>query len=425
MIIQGEEIYVIDNPRDEETVMVYAPLRRFLGLAPITIKENFKNSINVTDSVVDLIMERLKSKKIISIEELLYADKKRLKININLTDNCQLRCKYCYDKSCENDTHLDMTLTEVMKVTDSFIQYYKEHSKSQRIDFSFFGGAEPTYNSKLFVESIEYIKEKCSESQLVPHFGMTTNGCYTTELMDYIINNFVGVTFSIDGPKEIHDKHRILWDGNGSFDLIINNARALHNSSIAHSYRVTVSNYSLLHWRELLDFFISEFPGDRVVLGLLLPIGRGKAIDDLIPDQDLWNKVAPQMYEYAKNKIKLSFLTVNDPDVLRVHYCGTGRGTMWIVSRDGNIVACSHDRSDSSLKVGTFDFETSTMKIDSNAVKKLKQDLAVTNLQHCKDCFCKYTCSGGCPSQNIMGLVRNCDTTRQLTALTFVDYLNE
>ena len=41
--------------------------------------------------------------------------------------------------------------------------------------------------------------------------------------MEFIKNNKIAISTSLDGPKEIHNKCRILRNGNGSYDYVIKN----------------------------------------------------------------------------------------------------------------------------------------------------------------------------------------------------------
>lgn len=423
MIINGEEIYLIDVENEDNIVILYAPLRRFIG----TINQESKNKIIAKNSsAIEEMMCRLKKNPIISLHTLNDYGTKYPRYNINLTDNCQLRCLYCYDSACSAESDKDMSLNEVESVVDACIAYSRENFSSVRkIRFSLFGGAEPTYNKELFYHTIEYIKSKCKEENLEFELGMTTNGCYSPDVMDYIIDNFSGITFSIDGPKIIHDFQRPLANGHSSFDIVFKNAKKLYNSNVLNSFRVTVTSYTLNHWKELMDFFINNFPNSKVTLAPVLPLGRGRSQKELVPQKNEWENTLKIMYDYSKDKINLNLLTIVDPSVLRTSYCGVGKGTLWIISKNGDIVCCSHDRNDELFKIGKLDFERKKIRIDKNKVEILKKKFNVNEYPECHNCFCKYTCSGGCPSQRENGLMINCQLIKEFTAQLFYDTIKK
>ena len=52
-------------------------------------------------------------------------------------------------------------------------------------------------------------------------FSLTTNGTLLKpEIIEFLAENHVGVTISIDGPKEVQDKFRVFHNGTGSYDVV-------------------------------------------------------------------------------------------------------------------------------------------------------------------------------------------------------------
>lgn len=295
----------------------------------------------------------------------------------------------------------------------------------KKIKFSFFGGAEPTFDFHLFKQVIEYIKQKSKADGFEYIFGMTTNGCYGSEVMDYIIQNFNSITYSLDGPEFVQNFHRPMLNGKGSFDIVFRNAKKLYNSNLKFGFRLTVSAITLKRWKEVIDFFEKEFKNSELYLAPLLPIGRG-ADDDLQPIlPNEWQNLAKEIYLYAKDKVKVHFPNVESPEIVSASFCGAATANLWIISKDGTISTCPHDRLNPIHMIGSYDFDENTFEIDEKKVEQIRERFSVLNYPECKDCFCKYTCAGGCPSQKVFGLKPVCEMTRTLTKLKFSEYLKE
>jgi uncharacterized protein len=128
-------------------------------------------------------------------------------IDLNLTDDCNWRCKYCIEK----DYHCTNYMSE--KVVDAIIQkadYLLDRNYFNTIKFGFWGG-EPTLNIKAMEKIINYYYKNSRVS-----FGIFTNG----ELIDKIlplIDKAVGyfknpqrfeIQVSYDG-FDIHNKKRV------------------------------------------------------------------------------------------------------------------------------------------------------------------------------------------------------------------------
>ena len=52
-------------------------------------------------------------------------------------------------------------------------------------------------------------------------FSLTTNATLLKpEIIEFLAENQVGVTISIDGPREVQDKFRVFHNGTGSYDVV-------------------------------------------------------------------------------------------------------------------------------------------------------------------------------------------------------------
>ena len=88
----------------------------------------------------------------------------------------------------------------------------------------FFGG-EALLNFKLMRQTVAYAEEKAQAEDKVVDFSLTTNGTLLTdEVIDFFQAHRFGVTISIDGPKDLHDKRRVFLtkqgEQKGSYDLL-------------------------------------------------------------------------------------------------------------------------------------------------------------------------------------------------------------
>lgn len=109
------------------------------------------------------------------------------------------------------------------------VDYLYGHSmSSEDIYISFYGG-EPLLMFRLIKEVVEYVKrEYC---QRTVHFNLTTNGTlFTPEIVQYFIKNNIQIMFSLDGPKEVHDKNRIFAGSNrGTFEKLRDSMKMIYS----------------------------------------------------------------------------------------------------------------------------------------------------------------------------------------------------
>lgn len=135
---------------------------------------------------------------------------------LNLTNDCNLDCKYCYAEgghygTCATSKH--MTLTVLKQVVDKALALYPKGI----IQVQFFGG-EPLLNHEVMTEGIEYINSVTSQLNLEkPLYSIVTNGTLIDDQIIKIFNqHFHSVTISLDGMKVINDSQRVFKASNES-----------------------------------------------------------------------------------------------------------------------------------------------------------------------------------------------------------------
>lgn len=164
-------------------------------------------------------------------------------IILNVTENCNLRCKYCYwseiYENTRNRTVNVMTSEVALKALDYFFDKMKkisDYNPGKECAITFYGG-EPLLNFKLIKECIEYTKKNCPTSYI---FNMTTNGLLLKgEILEYLVKNEVYIGISFDGSKENHDRLRVDEKNMGSHERILSNLHEI-NSLYPHYDKITI-----------------------------------------------------------------------------------------------------------------------------------------------------------------------------------------
>lgn len=134
-------------------------------------------------------------------------------VSIWVTNDCNMHCDYCYvgEKGILNLSLQDYDYIE------TFIYRAHERNKEDNIYIKFFGG-EPLLNFEFLKYFIEHFK---SENVI---YSVTTNGTLLTgEKLDFLVKNNVELFVSVDGGEKIHDNHRKLKSGIGSWNVIKKN----------------------------------------------------------------------------------------------------------------------------------------------------------------------------------------------------------
>ena len=149
------------------------------------------------------------------------------------------------------------------------------------VRLTFFGG-ETLLNFDVLEKTIPYARRRAAEAGKRVEFSLTTNGTLLRpEVIEFLADNDVGVTISIDGPKEMQDRFRVFHDGRGSYDVVAPKVRELlkRHRSRPIGARVTLTSDVLditriyRHLREEVGFWevgfapVTTSPGRAHAIG--------------------------------------------------------------------------------------------------------------------------------------------------------------
>ncbi|QNU67333.1 Cys-rich peptide radical SAM maturase CcpM [Ruminiclostridium herbifermentans] len=147
-------------------------------------------------------------------------------ITLQVTQQCNLRCKYCaYSGEYDNRIHSNKRLS--FETAKKGIDFLFEHSyNSEQVGVGFYGG-EPLLEFELIKKCIEYSEANSEGKELI--FSITTNGTLLTKtVVEYLCSHNVSLVISLDGPKNVHDKNRrFAGKDKGSFDIVMKNVEAI------------------------------------------------------------------------------------------------------------------------------------------------------------------------------------------------------
>ena len=403
MIIKDEEIFFIET--DNNKTLIYLPLRSYLGI----IKNKNKTKLL---SGEPLFFDKIKKRKLIDIQELHnYVSKGAPSLSIAITDNCNIGCLYCHHSAGDigRVNSIDLKLAY-----DAIDNYFDKNSAAKEVRITFMGGGEPTADIYTLKNVISHANKMAANKNIKVSYRMATNGCFSNTIAEYILNNFSEISLSFDGPEYIQNLQRPFKNGSGTFKDVYRTAKYLYNNKFPFAFRSTISDFSMKHLEDIIDFFSTEFPGKSVGLEPLNPYGRAERQNILKPpDRIEFAKKLIEAFEYSKNKnIHILSAGLGKFETLRTIFCGAVGIPNYTILTNGIISCCTRDNVPDEFNYGRFDSEKKCMVIDDKKVENIRK-MNVFNYKECQDCFCKYHCAGDCPDLRLSGLV-NCEANRIL-----------
>lgn len=150
---------------------------------------------------------------------------------IEVTDSCNLKCKYCgygefYGNYDTRETR-NQTFGNVKILIDYLADLWRSDyniSFNNKVIIGFYGG-EPLLNMQLIRETIEYV-ERLQIGSLTFSYNMTTNGMLLDRYMDFLVEKNFALLISLDG-NAYQSGYRVDKAGNSSFERITRNVQKL------------------------------------------------------------------------------------------------------------------------------------------------------------------------------------------------------
>lgn len=316
--------------------------------------------------------------------------------DVFLTEDCNHRCDYCFVKGKNSFHSMDEALAR--RAVDFMIEASKD---TQRIGMLFFGG-EPLLKFEVLQAMVAHARRRQEETGKEFGFDMTTNGTLLNEeRARWLAQHQIKYLLSIDGIREVHDRHRKMLGGGSSYEAVMSQMRMLKRYQPWMGTRLTVhpdvADGLSENVRQLYRQGINQF-----IIGPAT--GLDWSAERLAVYEREMCRVADFYREAKANKWPFRMtLFEQDMDCAEGKYknvwgCGAGRGRVCISAR-GELYGCA--------KILGVDGLRDTHKIGDvwNGAYRLRPRRDLLNLHpsarpRCVQCEHADDCTGGCPATN-------------------------
>ncbi len=316
---------------------------------------------------------------------------------MHIAHTCNLNCSYCFASQGKYQGERAVMSFEVGKRALDFLVENSGSRKNLEVDF--FGG-EPLMNFEVVKRLVEYARSIEKQKGKNFRFTLTTNGLLIDdEVIDFANSQMSNVVLSLDGRKEIHDRYRVDYAGNGSWERIVPKFQKLVEKRGGKNYYIrgtfTHANPDFLKdIKQMLDLGFTELSMEPVVCA------RGDkeelTYEDLPIVLEQYEKLAELMIERDKQGKPFTFyhymIDLQGGPCIYKRISGCGSGTEYMaVTPWGDLYPCHQFVGDEKFKLGDIYSGVSNFE-----VRKSFENCNVYSRDDCKDCWAKLYCSGGC-----------------------------
>ena len=316
---------------------------------------------------------------------------------IHIAHTCNLNCEYCFASQGKYHGERAMMSLEVGKRALDFLIENSGSRKNLEVDF--FGG-EPLMNFDVVKGMVEYARSIEKEHNKNFRFTLTTNGILIDDdVIEFANREMSNVVLSLDGRKEVHDRFRVDYAGNGSWDKIVPKFKKLIDARGGKNYymRGTFTHHNpdfLKDIETMLDLGFTELSMEPVVCAPGDPSELTK--EDMAIVMEQYEKLAELMLKRDKEGKPFTFyhymidLTGGPCIYKRISGCGSGTEYM-AVTPWGDLYPCHQFVGDEKFKLGDI-----WNGVDNTEIQDEFMSCNVYAREECRDCWARLYCSGGC-----------------------------
>ena len=247
---------------------------------------------------------------------------------------------------------------------------------------------------------VEYARSVEKERGKNFRFTLTTNGMLIDDdVIDFANREMSNVVLSLDGRKEINDRLRVDYAGNGSYERIVPKFQKLVEARGNKNYymRGTFTHANPDFTKDLFhmaDLGFTELSMEPVVCAPEDPAAL--TAEDLEIVKDQYELLAKDMLRREKEGKPITFyhymldLTGGPCIYKRISGCGSGTEYM-AVTPWGDLYPCHQFVGEEAYKLGDI-----WNGVTNTALREEFRSCNAYARPECNDCWARFYCSGGC-----------------------------
>lgn len=326
-------------------------------------------------------------------------------IIIKPTYSCNFRCKYCYLGNSTKESSKMFNASFVQNAIRQIKDNVVEVKSRKKVTFIWHGGEPLLWGVENFRLVFEFMEDVLSDIDYSNSI-QTNLSLLTEEYVDLFLKYNVHVGFSVDGFRELNDSQRVLTNGRGTYDLIIDRLNLARAKGLCMGCIIVGTKNSIGRVEELYKFvsdnrlnfkfnplFISgEARNNDEELG----ITTGEYADMTIELFDLW-------YNDTENRITESNFVEIASNILTGHTSGCLFGkncqeNFFAIAPTGDVFPCGRfcDESTTEFSYGNLHDESLTDILTRAKKSDCYNRYKYIEESSCRQCEYFHICHGGC-----------------------------
>lgn len=313
---------------------------------------------------------------------------------LNISHDCNLKCRYCY---ANGGDYGDKNQIMSEEIAQKCIDYWYENIDKNKKFFEvvFFGG-EPLMNQKVFFYVINKINEIVGNLGAKVRYTMATNGTIINdEILTVISNNNFNLSISNDGMEYIHNRNRPYKSGKGSYKDVMKNILKFQQVSKKLVVNMVIMKKDISFVEQSVKELWSKGLNE-INISLCMDSNQKLEFEDL----ESWNNQIKALSQITyENMIsgKNQYLS-NVYDSVKallspkeLGKCSLFNNGVFVFAPNGDVYKCHRNVGKEKYKLAN---------INDDNLNLLKYRVEKTKIEKCTKCWAKTMCDDGCPYEH-------------------------
>ncbi len=316
---------------------------------------------------------------------------------LHVSHSCNLNCAYCFAGQGRYKGETAMMSLETGKRALEFL--IENSGRRTNLEVDFFGG-EPLMNLEVVKALVAYARSREKDTGKLFRFTLTTNGVLLDdEAIEFANREMNNVVLSLDGRKEVNDRFRKNFAGEGSYDLILPKFKKFVEARGDKEYylRGTFTHFNTDFTRDILhmaDLGFEKLSMEPVVCAPGDPFALTEEDMPVIKEQ--YEILAEEMLKRQREGRGFTFyhymIDLKHGPCIYKRIAGCGSGTEYLaVTPWGELFPCHQFVGDEKYSMGNV-----WEGVTNIALRDKFSRCSVYSRSKCRECWARLYCSGGC-----------------------------
>jgi len=307
-----------------------------------------------------------------------------------LTNQCQLRCTYCYAAAGSSPKAALSLETGIVAIDYVYQKVFENQLQEFRLDFH--GGGEPTIEWELLKNLTTYARNKSIKSK----FSLTSNAIWSPDQVKWISDNIDHISISMDGAPITQDRNRPMANNRNSSPIVMRSLKLLDDLGKTYGIRMTIQKPWEI-FSDNIEYIFNNTLCRSIQIEPAFNLERGEHSSPIQEEAKKFVDAFEKAYILSdRYQANLLFSGARIETLTNV-FCRSPYEAL-VINPDNQVVACYEitNKNHPFSSIAVFGcIEEGKVIINHNS-RNAFAELAQERLDSCKKCFCYWHCAGDC-----------------------------